>query len=82
MPHFKKYKPLPKNSRPTYNQPKNMTKEKYRILEMQMPKQCEKKNLMHNQHQRQQLFGQHGPLECPVEEKCSIISFIEIAENN
>jgi hypothetical protein len=38
MPHFKKYKPLPKNSRPTYNQPKNMTKEKYRILEMQMPK--------------------------------------------
>lgn len=36
---------------------------------MQMPKQCEKNNLMHNQHQIQQLFGQHEPLQCPIEEK-------------
>lgn len=31
-----------------------------------------KSNLKHNQHRRQQLFAQHGPLECPVEFKNQI----------
>jgi len=57
-------------------------KEKYRILEMHMPKQCEKNNLMHNQHQIQQLFGQHEPRQFPTEEKCPIRSFTEMAENS